>query len=83
MLHVDFDGVVQSLGAFPPVPRGYVATNIAALDGCLALFQIGWGPGTGEDVILRRAVDDETRIVYAKLDDPRVQIHISTLVTGV
>ncbi len=83
MVHVALDGAMESVGVFPPLPEGHLAFEGGVLDGCLALYQQGRGPDTSEDLILRRALDDETRIVYTEALEPVVKIHISTLMTGV
>lgn len=79
LFHVGLDGHVVSMGHFPPLPPESTAYSDAALDACLALYQIGRAP---EDVIFRRAIGDETRIVYTEATDPIVKLHISELVTG-
>jgi hypothetical protein len=81
--HVDADGTAANQGAFPNVPDGYAPSSEHTLDGCNVLYQLGGGPETFEDVILRRPLGGQTEVVYTENTDPVVKVHISGLVTGV
>lgn len=79
LFHVDLDGRAVSMGLFPPLPSDGNIFFDAALDGCLALYEIATSP---IDVVYRRAIGDETRVVYSEATDPVVKLHSSKLLSG-
>lgn len=79
-------GSSSLVGAYPALPSGarrvYVGEADIALDGRNRLYQVGLGPGTFEDIIVRRTTGGDSEVVYTETTDPVVKLHISAIVTG-
>jgi hypothetical protein len=85
------DGSAEKLGAYPEVPPGIHPTFspgnpkesvLAPDDSLYTMSYHNQVDGPRGDVIIRRKIDGTSEIVYDEVDEPRVRIHISALVTG-
>lgn len=79
---IDATGASELVFGYAAPPAGYTAYNRGRLDGHQNLFQLGRGPETFEDVIVRRERDGPTTVVYTEASNPLVKLHISDIVTG-
>jgi hypothetical protein len=77
---VDALGNASELGPFPALPPNIGIRGInTQLDASGALFTIA---GSSDDVIVRRTITGESRVVYSNNDNPLVKIAASGLITG-
>lgn len=83
---IDATGAATLAGAYPAPPAGYNPytdyQDASRLDPSGALFQTAYKSGEFLDVILRRAIDGTSEIVYTEATMPLVRLHDSGLLTG-
>ncbi len=78
------DGFATQLGVYPPPPPNVdVYWYSAKIDFAGALYELGIGQNTLDDVVVRRPLDGgPSEIVFNELEQPLVQIHGGYLITG-
>lgn len=80
---VDFDGGTSLVGSYAPSPVRQTAFSQVKLDGQGALFQVATeSTASFHSTIIRRTLDGGSDVVYSEGSEPRLKIHISSLVTG-
>lgn len=80
--NVTTDAVAERVGIYPLPPVGRDPNSWGVLSTDDALYEIGSGPETFQDIIVRRTLDGDSSVVYDEDTDPRVKLHGSTIFTG-
>lgn len=74
--------IAERLGIYPLPPEGRNPHSWGELTTDDALYEIGSGPETFQDIIVRRTLDGSSEVVYDEITEPHVMLHGSAIFTG-
>jgi hypothetical protein len=80
--NISTDAVAERVGIYPLPPVGRNPLGWGELTTSDELFEIGSGPETFQDIVVRRTLDGDSSVVYDEATEPRVKLHGSALFTG-